>query len=238
MDLYGPLFRHLLLPGWENLIRRRPTLARLHYLERTQWCSADELFAIQAGALRRLLRHAYAHVPFYRTRFDAAGAGPGDVRGLEDLAELPLLSREQAQAAGDARRSTAPPYADIAKATSGTMGRPLAFHYDRSSDHWRQAVKLRGYRWAGYRLGEPPLHYWGALHWPPPAPGRRIQIAADRFFKRERYLDCTERGPAELERAAHAIRRQRPHVILCYAQAGADLARTIVERGLRNWGTI
>jgi phenylacetate-CoA ligase len=34
------------------------------------------------------------------------------------------------------------------------------------------------------------------------------------------------------------IRRERPGVIVCYAQAGADLARHVVENNLRDWGTI
>ena len=38
--------------------------------------------------------------------------------------------------------------------TSGTTGEPLVFGYDRDSEYWRQATKLRGYGWAGYRPGD------------------------------------------------------------------------------------
>ena len=46
-DLYGIVFQKLLHPGWETGLRRRPTLAHLKRLERTQWCSSDELKAFQ-----------------------------------------------------------------------------------------------------------------------------------------------------------------------------------------------
>ena len=38
--------------------------------------SVDELRALQLDRLRWTLRYAYANVPFYRKKFDAAGVSP------------------------------------------------------------------------------------------------------------------------------------------------------------------
>ena len=65
MDLYGPLLAKVLFPAFEAA-RGRPTLPLLEYLERTQYWSADQLNDLQLGLLRRLLRHAYLHTPYYR----------------------------------------------------------------------------------------------------------------------------------------------------------------------------
>src|SRR6185295_8946565 len=97
MDAYGEIFARVLYPAWETGLRRRPTLGRLRYLEQTQWRSLDELTALQSASLGRLLRHAHAHVPFYRKWFDAAGLSPADVRSAADLAKLPILGREEAR---------------------------------------------------------------------------------------------------------------------------------------------
>ena len=43
--------------------------------------SRREHRAVQENALRRLVAHAYAHVPFYRRHFDRHGLRPQDVRG-------------------------------------------------------------------------------------------------------------------------------------------------------------
>jgi phenylacetate-CoA ligase len=236
-DLYGALFRNVLLPTFERRVRRRPTLDYLGELERTQWASLDELCARQLGDLQRLLRHAYANVPWYRERLAELGAEPGDFKALEDLARLPLLRRQDARAAGDRRKSTAPPLPAVMKSTSGTMGQPLAFGYDVDSDYWRMAVKLRGYGWAGYGVGERSLHYWGAST-TKPARRQQAKIFLDRYLKREIYVNCTLRGEAELDLAVERIRRARPKVIVCYTQAGADLARHVNRKGMRTWGTI
>jgi phenylacetate-CoA ligase len=238
MDLYGALFRSVLWPAWEAGLRGRPTLERLDWLLRTQYRPAAELLALQAGALRRLVRHAVRHVPFYRERLAQAGVGPDEVRDVGDLSRIPILDREEAQEAGEARQSTAPPRCDIQKSTSGTMGRPLVFGYDLGSEYWRQAVKLRGYGWAGYRPGDRALHYWGARAWPPPSRKQRLKTAADRALRREHYLDCTSRDEAHLEAVVEAIRRERPQVLVCFTQAGADLARYINQTGVRDWDTI
>ena len=239
IDTYGLLFRKTLHPLWESGIKRRPTLGYLEQLERTQWCSLDELSSMQDESLARLLRHAHENVPYYRRKLNAAGIHPSDIRRVEDLGAVPFLSRDDAQASRAERRSRAAPFAEVSKMTSGSSGRPLAFAYDWDSEYWRQATKLRGYGWAGYRAGDRSLHFWGTLGAIYDLPLlRRLKADVDHRLRRENYIDCTDRSPAALDRVVQAIRKLKPSVILCYAQAGATLARHIIASGSRDWDTI
>jgi phenylacetate-coenzyme A ligase PaaK-like adenylate-forming protein len=242
VQLYGELYQRVLFPAWGR-IQRRPTLEHLRYLEQSQWRSADEIAALQSIALRRLLRHAHAHVPFYRDRFEAAGIHPTDVVTAADLQKLPLLTREEAQESSAQRRSLAPPFASITKRTSGSTGQPLEFAYDAGSEWWRQAVRMRGYGWAGYRQGDRTLHYWG-LPYRRPHPKLwwrtvdRVWVAGDRGLRREYWVDSTVRSEERLAHAVEVIRRKRPSTIVCYAQAGVELARYVVATAARSWLTI
>jgi phenylacetate-CoA ligase len=230
-ELYGALYRRVLYPTWEAGVRRRPTLARLAYLAQTQWRSRDELDALQMGELRRLVRHAALNVPMYH------GLVAEELRTIDDLRKLPILSREQLIAAGDERRSRVPPLPTIMKSTSGSSGTPLKFAYEPDSDYWRQAVKLRGYGWAGYRAGDPTLFYWGAP--PLPAPAKtRAKVALDRASRRELYVDCTPRGDDDFAAVVDTIRKMKPHAIVAYTQGAAELSRWILERGARTWNPI
>ncbi len=236
MDTYGRLFGGVLFPVWEGAIRRRPTLARLRALEQSQWRSLDELLALQLTALARLVDHAAKNVPHYRTRFRELGLDLRDIRSEDDILRLPLLTREQAQESADSRRSVAPPFVEIEKATSGTRGRPLSFGYERDSETWRQAVRLRAYGWAGYRPGKRTFHLWG------PSPSvrgwRSAKTEIDHALRRDEYFDCSVRSSERLDLAIARIERFRPEIIVCFASAGADLARRVLERGARSWGTI
>ena len=236
-DLYGALVRRVLVPAWETGVRRRPTLARLRQLHNLERAGDGELRAFQRHELCRLLDHAYRHVPFYRDRFDAAGITPRDIAGPEDLPALPVLERSAARASADQRLATAPPHPAIRKTTGGTTGEPMVIQYDLESEYWRQAIKQRGFGWAGVRLGDPSLHYWGA-YTTPSSRRHRLKQTVDRAIRREHYVDCTPRGDAHKQRVVAEIRRRRPRAIFCYAQAGADLARYINRTGARAWDTI
>ena len=239
MDLYGAFFRTALLPAWETHLKKRPTLAYWQELERTQWCSLDELYAIQTRELVRLLQHAREHVPYYRDVLQSAGVGPEAIRSIDDLQKIPVLTREAARERLQARQSTAPPFPQVRKMTSGTTGQPLEFCYDWNSEYWRQAIKLRGYGWAGYRPGARSLHYWGTLDALYRHPWKhRMKVGLDRRLKRELYVDCTDRSEEGLERVLRIIEETKPEVMVCYSQAIATLSRHVIERGRRTWDTI
>lgn len=236
MDLYAELVERALFPLWESSVRGRPTLDILRHLEQTQYRHLEEIEALQLGSLRRLLRHSYDHVPFFRERLDAARMSPTDVRTLDDLRRLPILDRADVRGAGQSRASLAPPLPEIHKTTTGSSGAPLAISYDRGSEHWRQATRLRGYGWAGHRVGVKTVHYWGRL--PLPSGLRGAKIAADRMLRQERYLDCSSRSDSDLEAVANDLRRAPPRVLVCFSQAAADLAHYVNARGVRRWPDI
>ena len=203
MQFYGELYRRALFPLWDRGVKRRSTLDHLRFLQRSQWRSPSEIAAFQSTELRRLLHHAYAHVPFYRDRFDAAGVRPADIVTAADLEALPLLSRGEAQESTARRRALAPPHPWITKRTSGSTGQPLEFVYDEGSEWWRQAVRMRGYGWAGYRQGDRTLHYWSD---PPRRTSEnvwrrakdRVWVAVDRGLRREYYVDSSFRSEERL----------------------------------------
>ena len=47
----------------------------------------------QLRRVRRLVAHAYEHVPLYRERYRSAGVRPGDLRALEDLSRFPTVTK-------------------------------------------------------------------------------------------------------------------------------------------------
>lgn len=233
-DLYTPLFSRVLLPAWER-VRRRDTLELLRSLQRTQWLSTDELLAQQEADLRRLLCHSHARVPAYRRRLDEAGVDPATIR-LSDLSRLPLLDRTPIRdQPGEFRAAPGGPGGPLlTKSTSGSTGAPFRFQYSAESDVWRQAVKLRHYDWAGYTPGKRTVYFWGPSVVPPTG-WRARKVALDRAMRREVYIDCARQGEADLLEAVATLRSVRPQVLVGFTQATVELARFIIQRGLRDW---
>jgi phenylacetate-CoA ligase len=234
---YAHLYADWLWPTWERFARRRTTLRHLGLLEQTQWASPEELELRQLASLRALLAHAGKHVPYWRETFRRLGFDPRDVQRREDLAALPVLTRDMIRERYAELVDPALAPKNIKKATSGSTAVPLQFEYSRESECWRQAVRLRGYGWAGYRPGIPTLHYWARSHQFPPG-ARGLKVRADRALKREVYVDSMRQDEEGRRQALMVLRRQRPAIIVCFTQSLAQFARWVLERGLRDWDDI
>jgi phenylacetate-CoA ligase len=237
IDLYRPILAKALFPAFEAA-RGRPTVPLLRHLRATERATPEALRDLQAGLLRRLLRHAYRHTAFYRQLLDERGLSPEDFGTVDDLGKLPLLERPILRASVETRTASAPPHASITKTTSGSSGEPVVVKYNAESRHWRDAIRWRGYGWAGYDIGMRALHYWGfgpagvSTWW------KQKKVAVDRLVKRDCYVDCTPRGDEALLGAVAEIRRFKPHVIVAYASGAGALARFVSDRGLRSWDAI
>jgi phenylacetate-CoA ligase len=124
-------------------------------LDAAERMSVDELRALQLERLRWTLRHAYANVPFYRKKFDAAGVSPEDCRSLSDLARFPVTVKD------DLRQNYpfgmfAVPSAELRRihASSGTTGQPTVVGYTQGDlDTW-SGLMARSIRAAGGRPGD------------------------------------------------------------------------------------
>ncbi|HWO22755.1 MAG TPA: hypothetical protein VNO30_28540 [Kofleriaceae bacterium] len=237
MDLYRPILAKALFPAFEAA-RGRPTVPLLRFLQETERWPLERLVDLQAGFLRRLVRHAYRHTPHYRALLDERGLRPEDFGSPADVAKLPLLDRATMRATLDARTATAPPHVAIKKTTSGSSGEPVTVQYNAESRHWRDAVRWRGYGWGGYQIGMRAFHYWGVLPGQISSWWKQKKTALDRRLKRDLYVDSTPRDERSLEHAVAELRRFRPHVIVAYAAGAAALARFVLERRLRAWDDI
>lgn len=129
------------------------------FLDRYRGMSRDELRAIQEERFARVLAFAWK-VPFYRRHWGAQGIEPGDIRGLDDLAKLPVYSKSDLMASVEAH----PPLGDfhgldacdarpplIFQTTSGTTGKPQPLLWGPRSREIQNALLARLYHLQGMR---------------------------------------------------------------------------------------
>lgn len=139
-------------------------------LEESEHWPADRLQAWQDEQLSQLLRHAFEQVPFYRERLAPLFRRRWGPR-LHKWSEIPILTRADIAAAGDALRADAIP-ADHGEITtrrsSGTTGDPVVVDItDLRTAMWG-AVGQREIRWAGV---DPDRRYGVIRHLPALAEG-------------------------------------------------------------------
>ena len=161
MSLYPRLLESVLLPAYDN-VRRRSYVKRRVLLRESQWWSPVELRRFQWEELHRLLVHVFQSVPYLQRKYANAGIRLEDIRGWDDFARLPPLTRDEVNAHPADLCSTAYKGKLLPHATGGSTGKPTRFFRTYESYDWRTAAKDRVYAWSGWRLGERSVYLWGA----------------------------------------------------------------------------
>ena len=98
----------------------------------------NHLSEIQLEGLKWTVSHAYNNSPWYRKRMDAAKAGPSQIRSLDDLRRLPLISAQDLQEEYP-YPLRAVPFEKIVRihASSGTTGkRKILCYTQKDIDDW------------------------------------------------------------------------------------------------------
>lgn len=123
----------------------------LDQLLKSQWYSISQLKEMQRKKLRQLIFHAYHNVPYYRKKFNQIGLQPEDIKSIDDIKSIPLLTKEEVKKnyndliARNVAKSTW-----VIQSTSGTTGSPLTVIMDRNTLIWEKVWIARHRVWGGY----------------------------------------------------------------------------------------
>ncbi len=130
------------------------SLNQLSSLRRNQYLSHAKLRALQDQRLRRLVRHACAHVEHYRRLFEDAAIKPEDIRGIEDLHKIPVTTKKDLQKLEAAQITARGADLEkcIVKYTSGSTGNPLKLFLSPAERDFQILLNLRILLENGLRL--------------------------------------------------------------------------------------
>lgn len=108
---------------------------------------------IQSLGLRRLVKHCWEHVPFYRNRWEKIGLHPDDIRGIEDIGKLPVTNKSEIEK--DLKDN--PPFGTFQgdlpacriQSSTGTTGMPKPFFqskhdWDVIGNLWARRLNAQG----------------------------------------------------------------------------------------------
>jgi phenylacetate-CoA ligase len=203
------------------------------------WCPEydrmprERLRAVQEEKLRVVVRYLYEHAPMYRRKLDAAGVSPGDVRTLDDLAALPITTKEEMSASVAER----PPFGEYTAVdddhwnrngwlmfnTSGTTAQPRSFRYtdfDRELWTWTDARAL----WSmGVRPGDRALLCFGY--------GPHVAMWGMLYALNRLRVPVIPTGGMDSRARAHAVVAYRPTVVSATPSFALFLGGVLRELG-------
>lgn len=230
-SLYSYFARNFLLPIYD-IARGTSRFAYMRVLDKTQWLSSKEIYKLQLRNLRALLKHAYNSVPYYRHVFKERRLTPEDIKGVDDLVKLPILTKAHIRRFfWDLVSKNFPKYKLIPSVSGGT-GDQIKFFTTKEQQSWELAAELRAYGWAGYQFGDKCVVFWGS-----PIDLAKYQGIFKRFtsfLERVKVLDSYVLSDDILEKYVLFIRRFRPDIIRGYASSVYMIAKYILDKGFDN----
>jgi phenylacetate-CoA ligase len=200
-------------------------------LRKTQWLKADQMRELQDEKLRRLVRHAYRNVPYYRAAMQRARLRPEDIRGQDDLCKLPYLTKSDVRRHlyFDMMSETADKRDMLKISTSGSTGEPFVCYADRAQLEFRWAATLRAQEWTGYQFGDRCVRLWHQTLGMTP---RQVWMErVDAALTRRKFIPVFEMSDAKLERMMNEIAEWQPVLMDGYAEALDFLAHYLKSRG-------
>jgi phenylacetate-CoA ligase len=236
-DAPQPTWRKLYWNGYLSLfgathwMMTRQAGDRLRDLKESQWLSIEKMRELQLSKLRKLIIHAHRHVPYYRDKMRAMGITPDDIKSLDDIAKLPMLTKD------DVRKhlyfdimSDNHDKAEILKVTtSGSTGEPFVCFVDRAQLEFRWAATLRSMEWTGWRFGDRQLRLWHQT-----LGMSKTQVArefADAMLSRRKFIPAYEMSDETLRQFVATIEEFKPVLLDGYAESFNFLARYLQEHG-------
>lgn len=199
-------------------------------IARDAW-TPEETEAYRDDRIRRFVQHAAASVPYYRDLFRDMRLDPRAIGGLDDLAELPVLTKATVQDAPERFVSDAvPARRRVHTHTSGTTGAALQFVTTMDAIRRQWAVWWRYRAWHGIHPGTEvaifrvlplvPVSQAGPPFWRANRPGREL------------YLSAAHLAPQHLRAFAGELNRRRVPWLHGYPSYIAILAALMLDVGI------
>lgn len=220
-----------MLTTLSQVLRSGRLFAQAMYQRRVPYLPIGRLHAIQQERMRRIVRHAYQTVPFYREAMGGQNLRPEDFRTAADLARLPLIDRKFVRENQHAFQSSEFDPRDCVALHSGggattywdqesSLAR-LA-HAERERVVWLQAGHL-GFGHRQLHILSPSASSLTARNfW-----DRKVKTP--RFVAQRHFIDALQPYQTVVE----ALERIRPAIAFSYGSYLEHFAAFLRDRGLR-----
>lgn len=202
-----------------------PTYKRLI---RNQWKPYAELKREQEKQLRHTIEYSYENVPYYHNLFKSLGLSPHDVRTIEDLERLPILTKDIIKKHWEElkpKNLSSMKYYN--RATGGSTGTPLQYRLSKRDRFLSGALLYRGWGYGGFELGDKMAFLGGSSL----GIGAKFDLTkkVHEIARNIRKLSSFDMGDPELREYARILNSFRPHFTMGYASSIYFFTRWLEE---------
>lgn len=221
--------------NYRNFRIKNPEIGKcIDELEKNQWRSDYEIKELQWRKIKRLLRHSYESVPYYREAFDKMGIRVDDIQTPEDFRKIPILTKDNLRS--NLNQLLAAGYDSQMlefSATGGSTGIPTKYYHDDNYIAYRTALKARNYSWTGYRPGDYMFKIWGSsFDVKNASPGTSIKRFINQILYPTVIFPAFEISSSMIHQLIDDIWKKKPSVIEGYTTPMVFIGNYIINHNI------
>ncbi|MBU0985577.1 MAG: hypothetical protein KKA42_17025 [candidate division Zixibacteria bacterium] len=225
--MYSALLRNVFLPAVLRRDDRQSAIKHWRFFQKSQFWSRQRLLDYQFEQMKIMLAHAYHTTKYYRNVFDERGLTPESFKSLDDLALLPIMTRDlQFRHLSDMISSQYAPETLMRFETGGTTGQRATLYRNFESNNIKIGGAWRFESW----MGRLPCDKMG-LVWPASMDFLEQldwkQRIKQRYFLRQVMLFAGTHRESDLDICYREMRRFNPRFLKVFPTALFSLAEYI-----------
>ncbi len=202
-------------------------------LVQNQWRSYEELKNDQEKQLSHMINFAYNNVPYYHNLFKELRLIPEDIKKIEDLQKLPILTKEIIKYNyEDFKPINLDKIRYYERFTGGSTGTPLKYRLDKFDRFLSGALLYRGWGYGGYELGDRMILLGGSSL--DIGTGSYLTKRAHEISRNIKKLSSFDMEKKEILNYIKIINSFRPKFIRGYASSIYFISKWIEENKLEN----
>ena len=141
---------------------RNPSLnGSYKQLKKSEGWSLETLENNQLKKLQEIVKFSYENCTYYKNKFDQLGVHPSDIKSLEDVKKLPVLTKNDVIKFNSEIHSNFNFIKQFKANTSGSSGEALNYLREEENDSFNRAVIKRGYSWYDVHPSDKNGYFWG-----------------------------------------------------------------------------
>jgi len=195
-------------------------------LKKEELLPRNKIEELQLSRLKEFVEHCYRNVPYYTELFNSINLKPEDIKSIEDLKKIPVLTKQIARENSDKLIDVNSLNKKKAKIrTSGSTGTPFTIYDIRKERNEVLTANLwTFYSRCGWVPGERIATIWGQKH-----KQNGFLIKIKNFFMGVSYFNAWESNEENFEIWHRQLIRTSTKLLVCYSSVGARFAKWMIE---------
>lgn len=195
--------------------------------------SEKELRDLQEEKLKKILLHAYEHVPYYKEILPNSGVIKDGKVYLENFSKIPVLTKDILRERFEDLKSDDMGSRHTYKNHSGgSTGEPTEFIQDKDYDDWNIANKMSYRNIVGHQIGMKEVRLWGSERDFLGDKEDLIMRIRNFFFNRKDF-NAFRMTPEDMQNYCNIINTWKPKWIEAYVNPIYELAKYADKNNIR-----